>query len=156
MGGLRSISALRSVVREGQWRELREAIEAQLALLRAQFLLMTEPRGSFTAAADPGGALPASVEQQLLAERLATAVVRAARYGVFRPRCLARAVALSHLLSAHGVVGHRIRIGVSQENGVFVAHAWVERGSAVLGDSAVHTSTFAPLTDVRIQYDSFA
>lgn len=156
MVGLTSIRAFASAIRDARWSELADVIEAQLALIRAQAALMLAPRGAFSVTADRSGAPPAAEEQCLLAERLARAVLRAARHGVFRPRCLARAIALSRLLSRHGIEGHTIRIGVSRGNGAFVAHAWVERGTAVLGDTVAHTRHFAPLTNVRIGTEFFA
>lgn len=156
MVGLTTIKALVSVVRDARWSELRDVMLAQAALLQAQVVLMTQPRGTFGVAPNSAGTLPASEDQRLRAERLARAVVRAARHGVFRPRCLARAIALSRLLSAHGIEGHAIRIGVARTDGKFVAHAWIERGTTVLGDSAAHAATFAPLTNVRIRNDFFA
>ena len=156
MVGLTTIKAFGTAVREARWSELRDVFAAQAALLGAQLVLITQPRGTFSVAADSGAISPAFDDQRLLAERLARAVLRAARYGVFRPRCLARAIALSRLLSAHGVEGHSIRIGVARTGGKFVAHAWIERGTTVLGDSAAHTRTFAPLTNVRIGKEFFA
>ena len=156
MLGLSSIKAFLSAIRDARWSDVTDVIEAQLALIRAQATLMLEPRGAFSVAADRSTAPCAADEESLLAERLARAVLRAARHGVFRPRCLARAIALSRLLSRHGIEGHMIRIGVSRGNGAFVAHAWVERGTAVLGDTVAHTRCFAPLTNVRIGTEFFA
>ena len=156
MIGMTSVRALVRAMRDARWSELRDVIEAQRALVLAQLTLMIEPRGTFSVAADSAVSAPPPDEQRVLAERLARAVVRAARYGIFRPRCLARAIALSRMLSAHGIEGHTIRIGVSRENGSFVAHAWVERGTSVLGDTVTHTRSFAPLTNVRIGNEFFA
>lgn len=156
MAGLRTIGAIARAVRDGRRSELRDVLDAQVALVQAQLLLMTRSRGAFSVADGGAGASSASEAEALLAERWASAVLRAARHGLFRPRCLARAIALSRLLSSHGVGGHTIRIGVSQENGRFVAHAWVERGASILGDSAAYTRKFAPLTNVRIGREFFA
>lgn len=156
MGGLTRIAALASAIRDARWPELKDVIEAQFALVRAQGVLMMQPRGAFSVAPELADAESATADERLLSERLARAVLRAARYGVFRPRCLARAIALSRLMSAHGITGHAIRIGVSRDGGKFVAHAWVERGTLVFGDSVVHTRGFAPLTNVRISNEFFA
>jgi hypothetical protein len=137
---------------DGRWPEMLDAAAAQLALLRAQMLLWTRSRGSLVGTARSGEWSAASGDetQRLLCERLARAVSRAARLGVFRPRCLARALALSDLLTAHGVSGHRIRIGVRREGGTVIAHAWVELGAWVLGDTLDSTRTYAPLSDVHV------
>ena len=95
------------------------------------------------------GAKRVSDHERTRAERLARGVDRAARLGAFRPRCLARALALSRLLTAHGIDGHHIRIGVRRDDGGFVAHAWVELGDLVLGDTRARTAAFVPLTDLR-------
>jgi hypothetical protein len=85
--------------------------------------------------------------------RLARAVTRASRYGVFRPQCLVRALALHQMLERHGVPGSTIRIGVRQTDRAFVAHAWVERDGVVLGDTAANAATFALLTEARMADD---
>jgi hypothetical protein len=84
------------------------------------------------------------------AERLAVAVSRAGDYGVFRPLCLVRAVALNRLLERSGIRGSRIRIGVRMRRGRFGAHAWVEYGGRVIGDIPEHVESFAELADVRL------
>lgn len=140
-----------------RWTELLDVAEAQLALVRAQLSLWTAPHGALAAPAPASGELAAcDGEQRELSERLARAVGRAARLGVFRPRCLARAIALSRLLTTHGVHGHRMRIGVRREGAAFVAHAWVQIGDSVIGDSPSRTSTFVPLTDLRGIGDRFS
>jgi hypothetical protein len=84
------------------------------------------------------------------AERIALAINRAATYGVFRPLCLVRAVALSRMLEARGMRGSRVRVGVRRRRGRFAAHAWVEYKSRVLGDHEDHVGTFAALDDVHL------
>jgi hypothetical protein len=54
------------------------------------------------------------------------------------------------MLDAHGIGGHRIRIGVRRADGTFTAHAWVELGKWILGDSDWSTRTYVPLTDARV------
>ena len=123
-----------AAMRDGRWNEMRDVAEAQLALLRAQTLRWLRPLGEFVEVT-PNERLPASrasSAQRQTSERLASAINRATRYGLFRPLCLTRAVALSHMLDAHGIAGHRIRIGVRRDGGSFAAHAWVELGHLVL------------------------
>lgn len=143
--------ALVSSIRDRRWTELGDFVEAQLALLRAQYSLWTAPYGTLAARTipqSPGAALENGPERAL-SERLARAVSRAARMGVFRPRCLARSIALSRLLTAHGVHGHHIRVGVRRDDAAFTAHAWVQLGDSIIGDNPARTSTFIPLTDLR-------
>ena len=74
----------------------------------------------------------------------ARAVHRAARYGLFRPRCLTRALALQRLLARRGWPAS-LHVGVRRDRGALLAHAWVELDGAVLGDSPEHVATFVPL-----------
>ena len=84
------------------------------------------------------------------AEALALAVGRAAEFGVFRPLCLVRAVALNRVLERHGITGSRVRVGVRMRNGRFAAHAWVEYGDRVIGDNEAHVGSFVELSEVRL------
>jgi hypothetical protein len=79
------------------------------------------------------------------ARRIALAVNRAATYGLFRPLCLARSMALRRLLTEDGIEGASIRVGVQVRRGRFVAHAWVEYGGEVVGDDPATVSRYAPL-----------
>jgi transglutaminase superfamily protein len=142
-------------VRARRWSEIWDVAEAQLALLRAQALRWLRPLGEFVEVT-PAEALQlarASSAQRQTCERLASAINRATRYGLFRPLCLTRAVALSRMLEAHGIGGHTIRIGVRREGGCFTAHAWVELGNRVLGDTVANTLSYAPLTQVSVAGD---
>lgn len=147
----RSAEAIRAI-RGSRWRDMRDVAEAQVALLRAQAMRWLRPAGALVDVSIPivGDAEAVSVEDTTACARLARAVDRAARYGVFRPRCLARAVALSRMLEARGISAYRIRIGVRKEKGSFTAHAWVELGDAVFGDTIDNTEGYVPLTDVSV------
>jgi Transglutaminase-like superfamily len=57
----------------------------------------------------------------------------AARYGIGSPTCLDKSLALWWLLERQGISA-TLRIGTRKSNGVFEAHAWVERDGAVLDD----------------------
>ena len=132
-------------------REWRDLLQAQLTLLWAQLLVWTRPTGRLVSHATQPPAEPAAATPiDPRAFSLALAVSRAAEYGIFRPLCLVRAVALERLLEFHGIRGSRIRIGVRMRGGRFAAHAWVEYGDQVLGDDEGHVSSFAELTDVRL------
>ena len=131
-------------------REWRDLLAAQAALLRAQVLAWTRPKGSLVSA-ERAPMVPAPTEGTSdEALRLATAVVRAANHGVFRPKCLVRAVALHSMLEARGIPGSQVRVGVQMRNGRFFAHAWVEYQGQVLGDSARHVRSFAELSELQV------
>ena len=131
-------------------RDWRELFEAQWALLVAQSMLRSRPTGSLaTPAASVGEADLARMDD---ARRLSLAMVRASRFGVFRPQCLARSLALSRMLSAHGIPGGVVRVGVRRNDGEFLAHAWVELGGEVLGDADEHVGTFVPLTNLDVRH----
>ena len=57
----------------------------------------------------------------------------AARYGIGSPTCLEKSLVLWWLLERQGI-SSALRIGTRMSNGVFEAHAWVERDGAVLDD----------------------
>jgi hypothetical protein len=135
-----------------EWRKL---IEAQEALLVAQFLVWTRPVGRFVEDAQnsmPGVQEPISRHSPKWRDalRASVAVRRAADHGLIRPKCLVRAVALSRMLDQLGITGSRVRIGVRRIDGAFSAHAWVELGQRVLGDDVRHVSSFSQLLDVNV------
>jgi hypothetical protein len=146
------IGAVASAIRNGRWDEMRYVGEAQLVLLWAQAMRWLRPLGKFVeiAPADPRASFAPSASQAQACERISVAIDRAARFGVFRPLCLTRAVALTRMLSAHGIAGHSIRIGVRHDGGSFTAHAWVELGHRVLGDTIANTLAYLPLTQVSV------
>lgn len=144
------LTAAARAIRRGRWRDLREVIEAQIALLNAQTMRSLLPPGQFVDFNKPPHSTLASGEERAVGLRLARAVDRASRFGVFHPLCLARAVALSSMLESRGIETHRIRIGVRKHDGVFSAHAWVELGGDVIGDYATAIEDYVPLTEVRV------
>lgn len=144
-------AAIRALL-SGRWDDIRDVGEAQFALLCAQAVRWLRPLGQFVEVATgdaPAVSSPSSAQTQTC-DRLAAAISRAARYGIFRPLCLTRAVALSRMLDAHGIVGHRIRVGVRRDGGSFTAHAWVELGHRILGDTTTNTLAYLPLTHVSV------
>lgn len=140
------------VITHGGWRQLADAAAAQAELFAAQFLVSRRPVGRLLQlmASPAGEPKQVAVHQHVDAARIALAIGRAARYGLFRPRCLVRAVALQRALERRGIHGSVVRIGVRPQRGELLAHAWVEHGGVVLGDTTAHTSTFAVLTDARL------
>jgi hypothetical protein len=142
-----------SVIRDARWIEIRDVAEAELALLQAQAMRWVRPLGQLVEVAEESPSPPSpepTASDCKAAERFAIAVNRATRYGLFHPKCLARAVALTRLLDSHGISGHRIRIGVRRIEGSFTAHAWVELGKGILGDNVWTTRTYVPLANARV------
>ena len=136
-------------------REWGYLLAAQAELIRSARLVRRERVGHLV---DPMGLrepLPAlegaaTSEVDTLALDLAKAVARAASFGITRPRCLVRAVALTRMLERNGIGGSRIRIGVRMDARGFAAHAWVEYRGRTLADHEDHVSRFSELTDVRL------
>lgn len=137
-------------------REWVDLLLAQVALLAAQVLVWTRPTGrlvSHAGSADSGATpfqptvAPALMDR---AQQLGLAVSRAGDYGVFRPLCLVRAVAVHRMLEGRRMHGSRIRIGVRMRRGRFGAHAWVEYGGQVIGDNIEHVESFAELAEVHL------
>jgi len=133
-------------------REWTDLIAAQVALLRAQLQLRLQPVGSLVRreAAEP---LTQAGELER-ARAIALAVGRAAEHGVFRPRCLARAIALRELLLKDGITGSTIKVGVRSDGGRFLAHAWVTWGEHVLGDDRWWIARFTEVNDLRVLQDA--
>lgn len=127
------------------WQDL---VQAQAALLRAQWRLRREPIGAFVAREQGNDRLPAG--DAVRARQLAQAVERTANHGLFRPFCLVRAIAIRDLLARHGIRGSDIRIGVRRRGGEFNAHAWVRWGDEILGDRPEHVATFTEVDDIRV------
>ena len=124
-------------------------MQAQWALLAARGMVRNRPIGSL---ATPTVGNPAADPARLPeARRLALAVVRAASFGVFRPQCLVRSVALSQMLADRGISGALVRVGVRRKNGEFSAHAWVELAGETLGDANDHVGSFVPMTNLDVQ-----
>jgi hypothetical protein len=146
------IGAAARAIRDGRWDEMRYVVEAQIVLLRAQAMRWLRPLGKFVqiSSGDARTTFAPSASQAHACAHIAAAIDRASRYGVFRPLCLTRAVALSRMLNAHGIAGHSIRIGVRHDRGSFTARAWVELGHRVLGDTTANTLAYLPLTQVSM------
>jgi hypothetical protein len=99
---------------------------------------------------EPAAAPHASIAPAPEAARLLRAINRASRYGLTRPACLVRALALSQLMTAGGLTGAVVRIGVRWANGEFVAHAWVEHEGAVLDLEPALSAPFSRMTRARL------
>ena len=122
---------------------------AQWELLVAWGMVRNRPIGSL--ATPTSTAAVADPSRLPEAKRIALAIVRAARFGVFRPQCLVRSVALSRMLEQRGIAGGLVRVGVRRRNGEFLAHAWVELAGETLGDADDHVGSFVPLTNLDLR-----
>lgn len=132
------------------YRDWRDLASAQLALVVAQIRVWMRCRGDLVAPSSQPPAPFTNIEVDPAVERLAWAVERTAGYGLFRPKCLVRAIALAHLIEARGFSGSRVRIGVIWQNERFMAHAWVVYRGSILGDQNWRIRRFAELNDVEL------
>ena len=141
------VSLLRRALRFGP-REWRDLFRAQRALFGAERRLKREPIGTLAIreAVEPSQVTGDATR----AEALAHAVHRASAYGLFRPYCLVRAMALRDLLVEDGIQGASIRIGVRREQGEFQAHAWIKWGDRILGDTPKNVARFTEVEDLSV------
>jgi hypothetical protein len=148
--------------------EARLLAEAQYLLVACQFARWRRPVGQLLRIAnesadsasgtaqsgdagtvETAGASSRGVELDKAA-MIAWAITRTADYGLFRPKCLVRSLALQRMLRRHLATGGELRLGFRMENGRLEAHAWVELLGRVLGDSPAHVRTFTPATGLRL------
>lgn len=142
---LRKLPRLRTISSE----QRRDLVSAQLAILGAHRKVRTRPLGDLVAVANDrtiGGEEP----EDGLAERVAWAVLVASNHGLTRPTCLVRSLAIQQMLRDRGLPSGEIKIGVRWKDDEFLAHAWVEQGDRILGDTPGHVSSFDPVTDMRM------
>lgn len=126
---------------------------AQLELLLAQVMVWRRPIGRLIAESTPQPERTGQVSREAVRRHAATiarAVDRAARRGVFRPKCLVRSLALHRMLERSGIHGSVIRIGVMREGDELLAHAWVEHMGSTLIDPPAAVAAFSRLTDARL------
>jgi hypothetical protein len=129
--------------------EIAALAEAQLLLVRAQWRVWTGTRGSFATSPPSHGEQTVSDGQVAIATNAERAISRAARFGIFRPACLVRSVALERMLERRGIPGARIRVGVRKDGTAFTAHSWVELGGRVFGDDGADYRRFETLADIE-------
>lgn len=123
-----------------QWRDL---LAAQWSLLKAQWALRHRPTGALLSDWRAGPVTGAADPRQLpRAREIGDAVRRVALYGITRPQCLARSLAISSLLEREGIPGAIVRIGIRPDDSRIAAHAWVEFSGEVVGDSRAHVRGF--------------
>lgn len=132
-------------------RDLRLLVEAQVELIACQWAKWFRPTGELLAwsAEVPPRGESGGIDVRAV-ESVAWAVTRAAAYGIFRPRCLVRSLAIQRMLRRRGIDSSTLNIGVRIRDGAFEAHAWVELDGVVIGDSRAHVQTFTRMTDHRL------
>ena len=80
-----------------------------------------------------GGLLTEPSRKAEEAQNLARLVNVAARYGLFKVRCLERSLLIEALCQARGI-DCELKFGVNNDGRPFMAHAWVELDGQPLGD----------------------
>lgn len=136
---------LKKLLRAGP-REWFSMLEAQLWVLWAALLVTFLPRGRLVSAGEAAAAapLPKSDDADTV-DRVVTAISRVTRFGLSRPACLVRSIALQRMLVFHGVAPVEVRFGVRKREDTFESHAWVEWGGTVVGDEPRHVRSFIPI-----------
>jgi len=127
-------------------RELADLVLAQWFLLAALWTVRRRPRGELLRPLQLVQPAGGARDDERLA-RLAVAVDRVARFGLFRPTCLVRAVALERQIRRANAGPAVVRVGVLPVAGEFFAHAWIELEGQVIGDEPSRVCRFTPLHD---------
>lgn len=136
-----------------------DLLEAQVWVLRAQWLLRRRPVGSLVHGRGEGVGQASVLEagsvrdDSLLeqAEAIALSIGRISRIGLARPLCLGRSLALHHMLDRRGLEGSVVRVGVKGGGSALEAHAWVEWKGHVLGDRTENVGTFLPMDALVVE-----
>lgn len=131
-------------------RAIGELFEAQWAVVRARTARRHQPLGQLVEQ-EPADALkvPPGTGWRDVVMRINDAMDRVARFGFLRPTCLEYALALQWVLRRRKIGPGVIRVGVQVRDGAFAAHAWLQLGDMVLGDSQSRVARFQHLTDVK-------
>ena len=151
---LRPLHRIGLIARRLTREEWRDVGRAQRAVLTAHIRVALAPRGRLATliASDASAAhraMAAGMREQARARALARAVHRASRYGMTRPYCLVRAIALLRLLHAEDIPGV-LRVGVRRDAGALLAHAWVELDGVTLGESASEAARYVALPGMAL------
>jgi hypothetical protein len=127
---------------------LADVARAQAYLLSAWWVVRSRRRGELIA----GATAHATTAYGRTGEpdRIALGVDRAARFGVFRPTCLVRSIALRRLLERAGVASVMLRVGVRWREGSFDAHAWIEVAGRPIGRDGRIAHMFDVVDDIEV------
>jgi hypothetical protein len=126
--------------------DLADLVTAQGVLLSALWALHRKPVGQLLRPVAASTDVRRARDEQWI-ERMATAIDRVARFGLFRPTCLVRAIALERLLRHTEAGTAALRIGIRRDHTTLLAHAWIELGGRVVGDDPSRVRRFTPLHD---------
>jgi hypothetical protein len=113
--------------------------------------LLDFPRTGHGRDPDAGGGEGPALEEDcapealVRARELAVALDRAARFGILRPLCLVRSLALQDLFEREGIRGSRVRLGVRTRRGTLESHAWLELRGRIVGDDPARVAAFSPV-----------
>jgi Transglutaminase-like superfamily len=131
-------------------REWLDYLRAHLALVYGVLVVRFRSRGRLLDYEGEVTASELSPQAWVRAAELERALLRALRYGLLRPKCLPRSVALHWMLRRAGLRGSRIRIGVRPEAHGIGAHAWVTLADRVVGDDPQFVSRFSEIADATM------
>ena len=132
-------------------RELGLLVEAQITLIVCELIRWRRPVGELVHAEHVANRPDRAPSDMRVAGSVAWAVTRATRYGVFRPQCLVRSLAVHRMLRRRGIESSALRIGVRLEHGSLLAHAWVELHGMVIGDAPHHVASFVAARDMQLR-----
>lgn len=128
--------------------EVRDLLGAQALLLAARHALRRRPPGQLLRPV-PATRTPTPVSSSAgnRLERMAMAVDRVSRFGLIRPTCLERAIALDWVAQRMPGGAAAVRIGVRRQSDMLLAHAWIEYDGHAIGDESVDVRHFVPFHD---------
>lgn len=125
-------------------------LEAQVWIAWAHLLVRTKQRGKLLTRGAPTESDIPKRDPDPRVDRAVVAIRRVSKFGILRPQCLVRSIALHRMLCFHGVAGAFVRFGVRTRDGEFESHAWVEYDGWVIGDDVRHVRTFSLLDELII------
>ena len=132
-------------------REWADLFSAQRSLLRAEWRMRRRPPGAlldrWSSASSDG--LPIASHQLSRALEIGKAVRRVALNAIPRSQCLVRSLAICEMLEEEAIYGAIVRIGVQPRDAKLEAHAWVELGGTIIGDTPDHVGNFQLLATAR-------
>jgi hypothetical protein len=133
-------------------RERREFLEFIILIPAARVTLLT---AGFRRCAEYGrpAATASALRDPDVAASLTSGLRRAARFGPYRGNCLSQSLSLLWALRRRGIDAD-LRLGARMTDGMFSAHAWVERRGRVLNDTPDVTVRFAPFRRLTAPSDA--
>lgn len=125
-------------------------LRSQKAIVEAMWLKRRRPQGELIRELTGFGAFgePPHPADRDRVEETAVAIDRVARFGIGRPRCLVRSLALHRLLHRRRIPGSVVRVGVRRNGSSFEAHAWVEWDGVAVGERPARIRTFATFDEL--------